>query len=468
MKKQFLAKLLVLCMVLSMLPVAVFASTSAGGVGASDRNGAYNYNNGYDTGDDSWWWDYTYPSSSGGSSSSTSTVQTPATSGGTTTVEVKVETTSTGSTTIATVSQSDMNKAVSDVVKAAASAGTAPNLVVNVATSANATAVRVNMPASSLKTLAQAEGATMSVTSNVASVALDSTSLASLANQATGTVSLSVAPTAVSTLTSAQQQAVGNATVIDVSIAAGGKNITDFGGGTLSISVAYALPSGVTAANVQVFYLTSGGALQAHETSYSRGVVSFTTTHLSKYVIGTKDMAGVSFDDVVIGSYYYDAVAWAAKNNITNGISATMFGPNNACTRAQIVTFLWRSAGSPEPASSLNPFTDVDSGAYYYKAVLWAVEKGITTGVTATTFAPNATCTRAQAVTFLYRSKGTPAASGVGSFTDVPDGAYYANAVAWAVKANVTTGTSATTFSPNNNCTRAQIVTFLYRSQVTV
>ena len=170
------------------------------------------------------------------------------------------------------------------------------------------------------------------------------------------------------------------------------------------------------------------------------------------------------FVDVKSDAYYYDAVLWAVQNGITGGKDATHFAPNETCTRAQAVTFLWRAAGSPAPKSAVNPFTDVKAGAYYYDAVLWAVENGITKGTTDTTFSPNATCSRAQIVTFLWRSQKSPAAGTVNPFTDVAAGAYYQNAVLWAVKNGITGGTTATTFSPNNNCTRAQIVTFLYRN----
>ena len=172
----------------------------------------------------------------------------------------------------------------------------------------------------------------------------------------------------------------------------------------------------------------------------------------------------VSFTDVSPNAYYYDAVQWAVEEGITSGTSATTFSPNASCTRAQAMTFLWRAAGSPEPESTRNPFTDVKAGSYYYDAVLWAVEQGITSGTTATTFSPNATCTRGQIVTFLYRSWGNPDIEVRASFRDVPAGAYYADSVSWAADWGVTSGTSATTFSPNASCTRAQIVTFLYRS----
>ena len=154
---------------------------------------------------------------------------------------------------------------------------------------------------------------------------------------------------------------------------------------------------------------------------------------------------------------------WAVDKGITNGLSDTMFGPYASCTRAQIVTFLWRAAGSPEPTASEMTFTDVKADSYYYKAVLWAVENKITSGMSDTLFAPDATCTRGQSVTFLYRAlKGT--ASGSANFTDVKSDAFYADAINWAVANNVTNGTSNTTFSPNADCTRAEIVTFLYRA----
>ena len=169
------------------------------------------------------------------------------------------------------------------------------------------------------------------------------------------------------------------------------------------------------------------------------------------------------FVDVPADAYYYDAVLWAAENGITGGVDDTHFAPNATCTRAQAVTFLWRAAGSPVPQSHAMPFTDVAEGSYYHDAVLWAVENGITKGTSDTTFTPNATCTRAQIVTFLWRSQKSPASDSVNPFTDVAADAYYANAVLWAVENGITGGTTATTFSPNNDCTRAQIVTFLYR-----
>lgn len=174
--------------------------------------------------------------------------------------------------------------------------------------------------------------------------------------------------------------------------------------------------------------------------------------------------SSLPFYDVPKSAYYYSAVNWAVEQGITSGTSNTAFSPNASCTRAQIVTFLWRANGSPAPTSNSNPFVDVSTDSYYYDAVLWAVEKGITSGTSDTTFSPNASCTRAQAATFLWRAAGSPAASENNPFTDVASGAYYTNAVLWAAQNGVTSGTSATTFAPNVVCTRAQIVTFLYRA----
>ena len=169
------------------------------------------------------------------------------------------------------------------------------------------------------------------------------------------------------------------------------------------------------------------------------------------------------FVDVATGSYYEDAVDWAVENGITKGTDDTHFSPDGICTRAQAVTFLWRAVGSPAPETSTMPFTDIPAGSYYYDAVLWAVENGITKGTGDTTFSPNMTCSRAQIVTFLWRSEKSPASGTVNPFADVKSTAYYADAVLWAVNQDITKGTTSTTFSPDADCTRAQIVTFLWR-----
>ncbi len=171
-----------------------------------------------------------------------------------------------------------------------------------------------------------------------------------------------------------------------------------------------------------------------------------------------------SFIDVPDDSFYHDAVDWAVKNGVTTGVSERYFSPDEACTRAQAVTFLWRAAGKPAPKGTEMPFTDVADTAYYHDAVLWAVEQGITKGTTDTTFSPDQQCNRGHIVTFLHRSQQTPAVTGENPFADVKSDSFYYQAVLWAVAQNITKGVSATEFAPDSPCTRGQIVTFLYRA----
>ena len=172
-----------------------------------------------------------------------------------------------------------------------------------------------------------------------------------------------------------------------------------------------------------------------------------------------------AFMDVPAGAFYRDAVGWAVENGVTNGLRPDTFAPNNVCTRAQVVTFLWRAMGSPEPTGSLCPFTDVKETAYYYKAVLWALENEVTTGTGPDAFSPDLGCTRGQVVTFLWRAAGKPASpDAINVFTDVAEDKFYTDAVLWAVEQEITNGMTSTTFVPDATCTRGQIVTFLYRA----
>ena len=171
-----------------------------------------------------------------------------------------------------------------------------------------------------------------------------------------------------------------------------------------------------------------------------------------------------AFSDVTPKAYYATAVSWAVANEITNGTGGGKFSPNDTCTRGQVVTFLWRAKGSPEPKNKTHPFTDVNEKGYYYNAMLWAVENGITTGADKTHFAPGKTCTRGQVVTFLWRAKGSPEPKNkTHPFTDVNEKGYYYNAMLWAVENGITTGATKTTFAPDKSCTRGQVVTFLFR-----
>lgn len=237
-------------------------------------------------------------------------------------------------------------------------------------------------------------------------------------------------------------------------------------GGTFSVpgSVAWELPDTTTvvANRAYTWIFTPDDTTNYESISGEIVVYSFVNTPYFPAIIG--DSSKFNFHDVTRFDYFYDAVKWAVDHDITSGTGRFTFSPNAACTRAQTVTFLWRAAGSPRPVSAVNPFTDVHYGDYFYQAVLWAVENGITMGTSATTFSPDATVTRAQVVTFLWRANGQPAAWNSG-FTDVSADAYYAKAVAWAVQNGITTGTGFGVFSPDAACTRAQIVTFLYRNR---
>lgn len=228
--------------------------------------------------------------------------------------------------------------------------------------------------------------------------------------------------------------------------------------GDSSVKVSSANNVSATIVGSNVYTDKSSGAKSVAVTP---GGVTVSTA--SDSLSGTEETP-VRFTDVPDGAYYADAVRWAVENGITTGTGENTFSPDAPCTRAQMVTFLWRANGSPEPKDSGNRFSDVSAGAYYYKAVLWAVENGITTGTGATTFSPDATVTRGQTVTFLHRAAGSPQASG-SRFSDVDSDAYYAAAVAWAVANGITDGVSATSFAPGSPCTRAQIVTFLYRAK---
>ena len=198
-------------------------------------------------------------------------------------------------------------------------------------------------------------------------------------------------------------------------------------------------------------------------TDKGEGKYTFTMPASKVFVASVFNPVNGRFVDVPSGSYFEEAVNWAVANGITTGTSATTFDPDGICTRAQAVTFLWRAAGSPAPANSATPFTDVAADSYYAQAVAWAVENGITKGTSDTTFSPDAHCSRAQIVTFLWRAQKSPVVTAANPFADVSADAYYVNAIQWAVSEGVTTGTSAVTFSPDADCTRAQIVTFIWR-----
>ena len=409
-------------------------------------------------------------SSDGGSSGeSTPPAQPPKpeTSDGNTTISTQVKPTVSGDTAKAEVDTGVLDKTVESVLEAAAENNTAP-VVQIVVDSGKANNVEVLLPVSSLDTLGRHERATLTVASGVATVTLDSTAITAVANQALGEhIALAVAPVAAEDLNDKQQAVAGDAPVFDLHLKSGDVAISHFGGGSATVSIPHILSEGQTANGVAVYHLDDLGNATLCETSYDAevGKVSFTTTHFSKYMVGYQepDLAENPFADVKEQDYFYKPVLWAVNQGVTFGTSATAFSPYKACTRSRAALLLWRAAGSPKPEGTATPFTDVAPGDDYYDAVLWAVEQGITSGTSATTFSPDALCTRAQIVTFLWRYSKEGAGGGTGNFVDVKQDAYYYDAVLWAAQQGITTGITETAFAPNAPCTRAQIVTFLFR-----
>ena len=196
-----------------------------------------------------------------------------------------------------------------------------------------------------------------------------------------------------------------------------------------------------------------------------RRIVPFLLAMVLLSALFSTSSIATGFADVPNGAYYYDAVEWGANNGIAKGTAPEFFSPDQPCTRAQILTFLWRAIGEPKPSNTNCPFTDVQKGSYYEQAVLWAVEFKITSGVSASAFAPDQVCTRSQAVTFLWRACGAPPSKQLNAFSDVSEKAYYIRPVMWAAAESITKGTSNTLFSPEQTCTRGQIITFLYRCE---
>lgn len=254
----------------------------------------------------------------------------------------------------------------------------------------------------------------------------------------------------------------------NVNVTASGKitatvNISGLDGNTV-VELPVDLGAAPGTVSVRIQYVSGG--VEVVQFKYSDGTISLELggSAFIEILDFTPDRNNnVVFADVLGGSYFYDAVYWAAENGITDGVSSTLFDPYGSCTRAQVVTFIWRAMGSPAPRLTVNPFIDVSKDSYYYDAVLWAFENEITNGTSVTEFDPEGIISRAQAVTFLYRASGSPEFSSTGSFDDVIAEAFYYNAVLWAAQNGITSGTGYRVFSPNDTCIRAQIVTFLYR-----
>ena len=322
----------------------------------------------------------------------------------------------------------------------------------------------VNLPVSALEKIVDAKVPGTTLTLSDTSAKFDLAALTEVTKAASGkTVDLRIltgsdAEKKFSATEKSAMSDVKNASAVSVALSSDDKAITSVGSGKLTVSVPYKWDG---KGAVRAYQVDANGKLVSVPVTCKNNVAELTLTGTGNFILGTVDTK--SFDDVADDAFYKTAVDWAVENGVTSGVSDTLFAPDKTCTRAQVVTFLWRAAGSPEPTGTENPFTDVKSDAYYYKAVLWALEKGITSGTSATTFAPEAVVSRAQVVTFQWRMAGSPKATGTNNFTDVPADSYYKDAVQWAAENGITSGTSATTFAPNTGCTRGQIVTFLYR-----
>ena len=385
-------------------------------------------------------------SSGGGGGSSTPSVTIPVSSdhGG-----AKLSATISGSTATVSVSGKEIDKVIADGAKS-----------VTVDLSRLSKVDSVKLPASVIAKTEDAEDTGLTIRLPDGAVELDEAALESIATGKTLTVSVQQAK-----LTNAQQEAVSSlaqvAVVVDVDIVVGTVKQSAFNGGRLTISIPYIPEKGEDTSTLAVWYIRDDGSIENKGGSYDAksGCFVFETDHLSRYLlVHTEQVMG--FTDVPANSWYAGAVAWAVEQGITSGTSDTTFSPNVSCTRAQMVTFLWRASGTPEIGTT-SPFSDVSADAYYYDAVLWAVKQGITGGTGNGKFSPDAPCTRAQMATFLWRVNGSPKVTGTTPFSDVSAGTYYCNAVLWAYEQNITNGTGGGKFSPDAPCTRAQMVQML-------
>ncbi|XAY16885.1 S-layer homology domain-containing protein [Bengtsoniella intestinalis] len=394
-------------------------------------------------------WRYTGSTSSSGSFTPTTTTTSSVDDG----VITPTISTSSGVTS-ATVTESAMESAIDSAD------GDTVEIAVN--TKSTTDTVSLTLSGDALETFANSGVDTLEISSSLGYVTFSSEAAQSIASQANG-YDITIVVEAIdlaAELSAAQQAQIGDGTIVDVSILCDGVPITSFDGADIIVAIPYTLKTGEVADNVAVWYIADDGTITIMDSAYDTTdeLAIFSTNHLSIYAVVYNNSL---FTDVSAEAYYYDAVLWAVANGITTGYADGTFRPTDACTRAQAVTFLWRAAGEPE-ATIDNPFSDLDETAYYYDAVLWAVENGVTTGYEDGTFRPDTTCNRGAIVTFLYRLAGEPEVTGE-TLSDVAVGTYYYDAVLWAVENGITTGYVDGTFQPTTTCNRGAIVTFLYR-----
>ena len=337
-------------------------------------------------------------------------------------------------------------------------------------TSLGADVSTVSVPAASMQAIADAlDGNSGSDSLTIAtangSVTLNKSAVAAVAEQlGSGALELTMEGLAASDLNAAQTAALEGKEVeggFTVALSSGGAPISDFGGGTAVLSFPFTPKAGAEAKDYRVYYAAPSGALARVPAAASNGVLHFRTSHFSDYVVVYEPQTN-PFSDLT-AAWYLDGALWAASNGVTNGMGDGRFLPDGACTRAQAVTFLWRMSGSPEPRSAAN-FADVPAGSWYAKAVAWAVENGVTNGMDGA-FNPDGVVTRAQVVTMLCRLESGKATKEA-TFADAPRRQWYSDAIAWAVENGVANGMGGNLFGTDERCTRAQIVTFLYRDFV--
>lgn len=385
----------------------------------------------------------------------------PVTSGDSTTVTTQITPSVSGNMATAEIDAPAMDQAVESVLNAAWESGTAPVLEV-IVSGEDAAGVEIRLPVSSLDALGKHESASLTVISDAAQVVLDSAAITAVAQQAaSGQLTLAVTPADPSDLNDKQQAAAGEASVFELRLHSGGEEISHFGQGQAVVSLPHTLPDGQDGSGVIVYYLDEEGGLFPRPSSYDSATkqVRFSTGRFSKYLVGYDEH--LPFTDVPESAYYRQAVLWAVRQGVVLGTSPTSFSPAVSITRAQAAALLWRVAGCPTPEHTEPSFMDVSESSPYYSAILWAAQQGIISGTSESAFQPDRPCTRAQFVTLLWRWRGKP--SGARAFEDLDPGAYYYPAVGWAVEQGLVTGTSENTFHPSVPCTRAQAVTLLFR-----
>ena len=413
-----------------------------------------------------------------GSTGSSAAVSDPATSGGTTSVTTEVKPTTSGTTSSATVSQSSLDKAVDSALNEAQAQDTAPAVEITVDMPSRADTVQVTLPAASLETLGGHEDATLTITSSVGALTLDSTAITSVAGQAGQNITVSVALVPGEELNQHQQETAGEDPVYELTIQSGRRTITDFDGGVITVSLPYDLPEGRDPGGVTAFYLDDQGGAAPCETTYSvrTRMATFVTRHFSKYVVGyvEQETAGetpqeTTFADVPAGAWYADAVQYVCENGLMTGTGADTFSPEQPTSRAMIAAILYRQVGSPMVNTSVT-FTDVAEGQWYTQAVRWANSAGVVTGYGDGTFGPDEPITREQLAVMLCRFaafRGYDVSAGgmaVREFADSADISDWAlEAMAWAVHTGLLGGREGNVLDPTGTATRAEAAAILMR-----